>query len=84
MGSRYLRTSDVAKAVGAHPNTVRLYEKWGFLPPLPRSPGSYRLFSETHLDQMRLAWTALHGPWPGRTIKRSALTLVRRAALNKR
>jgi len=80
MTPRYLYTSDVAKAVGAHPNTVRLYEKWGFLPPLPRSPGGYRLFSQAHLDQMRLAWTALHGPWPGRTIKRSALTLVRRAA----
>jgi hypothetical protein len=29
---------------------------------------------------MRLARTALRGPWPGRNIKRSALALVRRAA----
>jgi len=29
--TRYLRTSDIAKAVSVHPNTVRLYEKWGFL-----------------------------------------------------
>jgi len=40
----YLRTSDIAKSVGAHSNTVRLYEEWGFLPPVPRAPNSYRLF----------------------------------------
>jgi DNA-binding transcriptional MerR regulator len=66
--------------VGVHPNTVRLYEEWGFLPPVPRSAGGYRLFTEAHLDQMRLARTALHGSWPGKNIRRSALGLVRRAA----
>jgi DNA-binding transcriptional MerR regulator len=76
----YLYTSDIARAVGVHPNTVRLYEKWGFLPPIPRSAGGYRLFTETHLDQMRLARTALHGFWPGKNIRHSALALVRRAA----
>jgi len=80
MPPRYLRTSDIAKAVGVHPNTVRLYEQWGFLPPIPRSVSGYRLFTEAHLDQMRLARAALHGPWPGRNIKQSALVLVRRAA----
>ncbi|MCP4543564.1 MAG: MerR family transcriptional regulator [Chloroflexi bacterium] len=79
MKSRYLRTSDIAKAVGVHPNTVRLYEEWGFLPPIPRSASGYRLFTKAHLDQMRLSRTALHGPWPGRNIKESALTLVRQA-----
>jgi DNA-binding transcriptional MerR regulator len=70
----------VARTVGVHPNTVRLYEQWGFLPGIPRSPSGYRLFSENHVDQMRLARTALRGPWPGRTIKRSAVDLVRQAA----
>jgi len=77
---RPLRTSDLARAVGVHPNTVRLYEAWGFLPPVPRSAGGYRLFTKVHLDQMRLARVALHGGWPGRTIRQSALALVRRAA----
>jgi DNA-binding transcriptional MerR regulator len=70
----------VAKAAGVHPNTVRLYEQWGFLPQIPRSPAGYRLFTEDHVDQMCLARTALRGPWPGRAIKRSALELVRRSA----
>ena len=74
-----LRTSDIARAVGVHPNTVRLYEEWGFLPPIPRSPSGYRLFTEDHLDQMRLARTALGDPWPGRNIKHSAAALVRQA-----
>lgn len=65
MPSRHLRTSDIAKAVGVHPNTVRLYEEWGYLSPTPRSRSGYRLFTETHLDQMRLARTILTWPYPG-------------------
>ena len=80
MTRRYLRTSDIAKAVGVHPNTVRLYEEWGFLPPIPRSPTGYRRFTEDHLEQMRLARLAMHGPWPGSNIRKSALALVRKAA----
>lgn len=76
----YLRTSDLSKAVGIHPNTVRLYEQWGFIAPAERSPSGYRLFTETHLDQLRLARLALHGGWPGRAIRRSALSLVRQTA----
>jgi len=73
MTQHYLRTSAVAKAIGVHPNTVRLYEAWGFLPAAPRSPSGYRLFTEAHLDQMRLARIATHGGWPGRNIRGSAL-----------
>lgn len=80
MRSRYLRTSDIAKAVGVHPNTVRLYEERGFLPHIPRSASGYRLFTAAHLGQMRLAWTVLHTPWPGPEIRRSGLKLVRQAA----
>ena len=80
MRLHHLRTSDIAKAVGVHPNTVRLYEEWGFLPPIPRGPSRHRMFTQDHLDQMRLARTALRGPWPGRKIKQSALTLVRLAS----
>ena len=77
---RYLRTSDVAQAVDVHPNTVRRYEEWGFLPPIPRSISGYRQFTQAHLEQMRLARLTLHGGWPGKNIRRSALKLVRQAA----
>lgn len=75
-----LQTSEIAKAAGVHPNTVRLYEEWGFLPPIPRSTSGYRQFTEFHRDQMILARMALHGGWPGRKIRHSALVLVRCAA----
>jgi DNA-binding transcriptional MerR regulator len=74
------RTSQIAAGVGVHPNTVRLYEEWGFLQAVPRGVNGYRLYDEGHLDQMRLARTALHGGWPGRLIRRSALSLVRLSA----
>jgi DNA-binding transcriptional MerR regulator len=76
----YLTTKDIAKGAGVHPNTVRLYEQWGLLPPIRRSPAGYRLFTPFHLEQMRLARLALSGPFPGRVIRRSATNLVRRAA----
>ena len=80
MVGKYLRTSEIARIVGCHPNTVRLYEEWGYLPKIPRGRNKYRLFTEGHLDQMILAWTAFRGGYPGRTIKRSAYSLVKRAA----
>jgi DNA-binding transcriptional MerR regulator len=81
MPARYLRTSDIAKAVGVHPNTVRLYEQWGLLPPIPRTPGGYRQFTKFHLEQMRLARLAFADPWHGRRIRKSIVAVVKQAAL---
>jgi DNA-binding transcriptional MerR regulator len=68
----------MAQAVGVHPNTVRLYEEWGFLPPIPRSRSGYRLFTPAHLEQMRLARLALQWPYPGG--KTLVIDLVKSAA----
>ena len=78
MTQSFLRTSDVAEAVGVHPNTVRMYEEWRFLPPIPRSAGNYRMFTEAHIDQMRMARAILHWPYPGG--KKLVVDLVRQAA----
>ncbi len=77
---RYFQTSQIAARVGCHPNTVRLYEEWGYLPKVSRSPSNYRLFNQTHLDHIQLAWEALSGQYPGRAIKHSASRVVRQAA----
>ena len=77
---KYLRTSDLAKAAGIHPNTVRLYEQWGFLPPIPRSPKGYRLFTEHHLDLLRLARLALGCTIIGGDVRQAALAMVYTAA----
>jgi DNA-binding transcriptional MerR regulator len=78
MPAKFLSTSEIAKAVGVHPNTVRLYEAWGFLPPVPRSKSGYRRFTSAHLEQMRLARTALQWPYPGG--KGPVVDLVKSAA----
>lgn len=55
-----MRTSELAKAAGVHPNTVRLYEQLGFLPLVERDPSNgYRRFTQAHLDQMLLARKAM-------------------------
>lgn len=78
MSAKFLHTSEVAKAVGVHPNTVRLYEEWGYLPPIPRSPSGYRRFTAVHREQMRLARIALQWPYPGG--KAVVVDLVKQAA----
>ncbi len=80
MAKHYLKTSQIANAVGCHPNTVRLYLDWGYLPPVERSPSNYRLFEEKHLAHMRLAWITFSGQFPGRVIRRSGRDLVKHAA----
>jgi DNA-binding transcriptional MerR regulator len=77
---RYFRTSELAKAVGIHPNTVRLYEQWGFLSPVERSPSGYRRFTERHLDQLRLARLAFHCNVVGGDVRQALLDMVLTAA----
>lgn len=61
-----------------HPNTVRLYEEWGFLPPIPRSKSGYRQFTPAHREQMKLARIALQWPYPGG--KAVVVALIKQAA----
>lgn len=61
--SKKLKTSDIAKAIGVHVNTVRLYEAQGYLSAVPRSATGYRQYTQLHLEQMRLAHLALQVPY---------------------
>lgn len=76
----YYKTSEIARAVGVHPNTVRLYEQWGLLPPIPRSANGYRLFSDLHLEQMHLARIALRCQYVEGKIRQMATNIVKTAA----
>ncbi|WP_106769233.1 MerR family transcriptional regulator [Paenibacillus faecalis] len=49
------RTTEIAKEANVHPNTVRVYEKWGYISPVPRADNGYRMFSDVHLFQLRVA-----------------------------
>ncbi|MBR6528505.1 MAG: MerR family DNA-binding transcriptional regulator, partial [Firmicutes bacterium] len=51
-------TSQIAKIIGIHPNTVRMYEEWGLIPLAERKSNGYRIFTVFHIQQLRLARTA--------------------------
>jgi DNA-binding transcriptional MerR regulator len=74
------RTSDLARAVGIHPNTVRRYEEWGLIPPVERTPGGYRRFEQKHLDCLRLARLIYGDTYPGRSIRHSGRGIIHFAA----
>jgi DNA-binding transcriptional MerR regulator len=75
----YLYTSELAKAVGVHPNTVRRYVDRGLLPPVERSPSGYRRFTQRHLDCLRLACQVSIGPYPGKALHLSGASIVQAA-----
>ncbi|MEO8956338.1 MAG: MerR family transcriptional regulator [Ktedonobacteraceae bacterium] len=73
---KYLRTSDLAKAVGVHANTVRRYADKGILPPVEHSPSGYRRFTQHHLDCLRLAWQVYGSQYPGKAIYQAGIHII--------
>lgn len=49
------KTSEIAAIIGIHPNTVRLYEELELIPRPKRQPSGYRVFTDFHVEQFRLA-----------------------------
>ena len=75
----HLHTSDLARAVGVHPNTVRRYVERGWLPPVQRGANGYRIFTQQHLDCLRVAAIVYIATYPGRALRPSASKILRRA-----
>jgi len=80
MSTRPLRTSQIAQACGVHPNTVRLYEAWGLIGPVPRAANGYRQYTPLHLDQMRLARLAMRCPWVSGEVRQTGLAMIAHSA----
>lgn len=74
------RTSEVARIIGVHPNTVRLYEKIGFISMPERLTNGYRQYSELHIAQMRLARTAMRAEVLQNGLRRKAVEIARLCA----
>lgn len=49
------KTAEVAAIIGIHPNTVRLYEELELIPRPERLSNGYRIFTDFHIEQFRLA-----------------------------
>ena len=57
----YLRTKDLARAVGISVQQVRNYEAEGFIPAIERSPSGYRRYTRQHLVALQTAMQMIGG-----------------------
>ncbi|MBD3108207.1 MerR family transcriptional regulator [Bacillus sp. AGMB 02131] len=53
--TRTYHTSEIAKLGHVHPNTVRVYEEWGYLSKVPRAENGYRVYQDIHVVQLQIA-----------------------------
>ncbi len=74
------KTSELARRAGIHPNTVRLYEALGLIPKAKRLENGYRVFTERHLEQIRLARTALRIEVLQNGLRKQAIAVIKTAA----
>ena len=78
--SGYYSTSQAAQAVGLHPNTVRLYETIGYLPTITRNQRGYRVFTDFHIEQLKLIRIITLSHTAGGSIRLSSLETVLKSA----
>ncbi|MFL0248068.1 MerR family transcriptional regulator [Candidatus Clostridium stratigraminis] len=51
---RTYSTSEIARIIWIHPNTVMLYEKWGCIVHVPRSKNGYRVYGEDEIKLLKV------------------------------
>lgn len=74
------RTVDLARMFGIHVNTVRLYERYGLIPKAERTQSGYRIFTELHVEQFKLARAALRVEVLQNGLRKQAVTIVKTSA----
>ena len=77
------KTSEVAHAIGIHPNTVRLYEELGLIPKAERKVNGYRVFTDFHIEQIKLARIALAVEVLQKGLRKQAISIIKTSALGK-
>ena len=65
---------------GIHVNTVRLYERYGLIPKAERTQSGYRIFTELHVEQFKLARAALRVEVLQNGLRKQAVTIVKTSA----
>jgi DNA-binding transcriptional MerR regulator len=77
------KTSEVAHTIGIHPNTVRLYEELGLIPKAERKANGYRVFTDFHIEQIKLARIALEVEVLQKGLRKQAISIIKTSALGK-
>ena len=74
------KTIDIARIIGIHVNTVRLYEKCGLIPKPERLSNGYRVFTDLHIEQFKLARAALQVEVLQNGLRRQAVDIIKVSA----
>ena len=75
------KTIDIARIIGIHVNTVRLYEKCGLIPKPERLGNGYWVFTDLHIEQFRLARAALQVEVLQNGLRKRAVDIIKVSAL---
>jgi len=73
-------TAEVAKIIGIHPNTVRFYEEMGLISKPKRQENGYRIYTEIHIEQFKLARTALQVEVLQGGLRKKAIEIIKTSA----
>ena len=71
------KTIDIARRIGIHVNTVRLYEKCALIPKPDRLPNGYRVFTDLHIEQFKLARAALRVEVLQNGLRKQAVNIIK-------
>lgn len=74
------KTIDIARMFGIHVNTVRLYEKYGLIPKPERRSNGYRIFTDIHVEQFKLARAALQVEILQNGLRKKAVEIIKVSA----
>jgi len=74
------KPSELSKIFGLHSNTIRLYEKIGFIAKAEREMNGYRVFSDAHVDQIRICRCIFNHPFMNRQIRMAGNKVIEAAA----
>ncbi|HAQ40681.1 MAG TPA: MerR family transcriptional regulator [Clostridiales bacterium] len=74
------QTAEIAKIIGIHPNTVRLYEQLKLVPKAERQKNGYRIFTDFHVEQFRLARAALKVEILQNGLRKKAVEIIKTSA----
>ncbi|GIO36833.1 MerR family transcriptional regulator [Paenibacillus antibioticophila] len=74
------KTSELARLAGIHPNTVRLYEELRLIPKPARESNGYRVFTELHVEQIKLVRLALQVELVQNGLRKQAIRIIKTSA----
>ena len=75
------KTHEVSKTIGIHVNTVRLYEKYKLISTPERLSNGYRVFTDLHIEQFKMARAVLKVEVLQNGLRKQAVEILKVSAL---